>query len=318
MHMKKTINIKKYIILTLICLSLFVTWYAGKAQASGLDTTAKMASSLTTPAYSFWPNFANHLTMEHHANNRRVQAEIRMYQHHKDKFDKIMRAATPYIYYIHQRTEKMGLPDELALIPVIESEFSPGDRSWVGATGLWQLMPATARQLGVSVRGGYDGRRNVIYSTNAALAYFRDLGKTFHGNWELAIGAYNTGPGNMRKAVRANGSRDFFRLERHLADETKHYVPRLLAVAAIVKHPAKYGFTLPIIKNEPYFTQVQTKKPVNLAKVAKVTGMKVDQLKKINPDYNHRIIAKHKTYMLLVPVSKVTTVKKVFADKVVG
>src|SRR5262249_6307926 len=148
-------------------------------------------------------------------------------------------------------TRARDLPAELALIPVIESEYNPNDRSNKGATGLWQLMRQTAHELGVVVQGGYDGRRNVLASTKAALAYFKDLGDLFNGNWYLAIAAYNCGQGRVQSAIRRTGSESFWNLP--LPRDTKYYVPRLLAVAEIVKHPAKYGITLPQVQNKPYF-----------------------------------------------------------------
>src|SRR5262249_50075837 len=145
----------------------------------------------------------------------------------QEHFYKILKSAVPYIYYIHKQTQASGLPAELALIPFIESEFNPNDLSNKGALGLWQLMSGTARDLGVKIRSGYDGRRNVITSTNAALAYFKDLGKLFKGNWYLAIAAYNCGEGRVQSSIKRTGHRNFWELP--LPQETKYYVPRLLA-----------------------------------------------------------------------------------------
>ena len=193
------------------------------------------------------------------------------------------------------------MPAELALIPVIESEYNAHDKSSVGATGLWQLMPQTAKELGVKVSKGYDGRVNVIASTKAALLYFRDLGNLFKGNWNLAIAAYNCGQGGVSSAVRKAKSHDFFKL--HLPLETKLYVPRLLAVAAIIKHPEKYGIELPQIKDEPFFTEVKINKAVNLSTYSKSTGIDLDTLKKLNPEYKYQKINLQSSHTLLVPIT---------------
>lgn len=245
--------------------------------------------------------------LDHKANYKQVQAEIRKLLADQDKLESILKAAQPYIYFIYKQTQARGLPAELALIPVIESEFNPNDKSNKGATGLWQLMPGTARELGVQVKGSYDGRRNVIASTQAALAYFKDLGLMFKGNWYLAIAAYNSGQGRVESAMKRKGSDDFWNLK--LPRETQLYVPKLLAVAAIVKNPEKYGVELPPIENQPYFTEVKFKKSVNLASVAKKSGIDVRTLHTLNPDFKQATLAPSKgKETLLVPISKAPAV----------
>jgi membrane-bound lytic murein transglycosylase D len=193
------------------------------------------------------------------------------------------------------------LPAELALIPAIESEFNPNDFSNKGATGLWQLMPQTAHELGIKVKSNYDGRRNVIASTNAALAYFRDLGVYFKQNWYLAIAAYNCGQGKVDSAMHRAGSRNFWNLK--LPHETRAYIPKLLAIAAIIQNPEKYGIRLPHIHNKPYFSAIQSKQAVSLTSVAKSTGVSMDTLYALNPDYKHGPAPSYKSvYTLLVPV----------------
>jgi len=210
------------------------------------------------------------------------------------------------------QTKARNLPAEITLIPVIESEFNPNDHSKKGALGLWQLMRQTAYELGVKVKAGYDGRRNVIASTQAALAYFSDLGNLFKGNWYLAIAAYNCGQGKVQSAIRRTGHDNFWKLP--LPKETKLYVPRLLAVAEIVKNPAKYGVQLPPISNQPYFTQQQIDKPVSLKKAAESLNIDVKTLSQLNPDYSHGSIPKTETFTLLVPINRAAA-KKASADK---
>ena len=238
----------------------------------------------------------------------RVQTEIRRFVADPDRLYQILKAAIPYIYFIHKQTEARGLPAEIALIPVIESEFNPYDKSNKGATGLWQLMSGTANELGIKVKSGYDGRRNVVASTKAALAYFNDLGQLFNGNWYLAIAAYNCGQGKVKSAMRRTGSDSFWNLP--LPRDTKYYVPRLLAVAAIIKDPEKYGIELPPVSNEPYFEELPVSKPVNLETVAKSSGVNIETLSKLNPDYTKGSHPKKKeAKTLLVPVGKVNSVK---------
>jgi membrane-bound lytic murein transglycosylase D len=258
---------------------------------------------------SFWSSLGSQLKLDHQIQTRQVQAEIHKLLADRDKLVSILRASSPYIYFIDKQAEARGLPAELALIPVIESEFNPNDHSNKGATGLWQLMPQTARDLGIKVKSQYDGRRNVLASTKGALAYFNDLGNLFNGNWYLAIAAYNCGEVKVESAIKHAGTHSFFSLK--VPQETKLYVPRLLAVAAIVKDPQKYGIVLPPVSNEPYFAEVKVKKPVSLFQVSKSAGVDLAILRGLNPDYNRRVVYPSKSgdYIILVPANKVTAVE---------
>ena len=256
-----------------------------------------------------WSSMRREFKLDHKTQSARVQTEIHKLLADQNKLYSILKAAGPYIYFIQQQTKARGLPAELALIPVVESEFNPNDHSKKGASGLWQLMPETAHELGVKEKSGYDGRKDVIASTNAALAYFNDLGNMFKGDWYLAIAAYDCGQGKIESAERRTGSRSFWNLR--LPRETQYYVPKLLAVAAIINNPQKYGVELPPVTNQPYFTTVKVQKPVSLVKVAKTSGISIQTLHRLNPDYNHGTVpAKKGADTLLVPVNKANTVSQ--------
>ncbi len=299
--MQMITNLSKYLLLALLSSIFLITW----TSINPNDVSSSM-SHYYSPAQvtSIWRNMSSEFKLDHKTQSRQVQAEIHKLLANQDEFVRILKAATPYIYFIHQQTEAYGLPAELALIPFIESEYNPNDHSNAGALGLWQLMPDTARGLGVKVKNGYDGRRNIIASTEAALAYFKDLGTLFKGNWYLAIAAYNSGEGRVLTAKRRAGSEDFFQMS--LPTETKLYVPRLLAVAEIVENPEKYGVKLPPVSNEPYFKKVEVEKPVTLDKVAETSGVNIKTLQKLNPDVKGATITQKKDgiHALLVPVNK--------------
>lgn len=299
----------KLLILVLLTCSILIVWDdSGKniAMFSPALTIQRVASQ-EPAAVSIWSSLRNEFKIDHRTQSAQVQAEIRKLLADEGKLYDILKAAGPYIYFIHKQTQARGLPAEIALIPVIESEFNPNDRSSKGATGLWQLMSATAHELGVKVKPDYDGRRNVIASTKAALAYFNDLGNNFKGNWYLAIAAYNCGQGCVSAAARRAGSQDFWDL--HVPKETKYYVPKLLAVAAIVNNPEKYGVQLPPIVDKPYFTEVKVTTPVNLEKVAETSGVNIKTLKKLNPDIKQQLVPKKGVDTLLIPVDKAPLVK---------
>lgn len=326
--MQLVLNISKYILIVVLSWCLLITWHEREPSVADLAPIFEsiIEPIVVTPApakhhrpsskhtvESIWNSISSNFRLDHRAQSSQVKAEIRKLLADQAKFNQILKAATPYIYFIHAQTQAKGLPAEIALIPVIESEFNPNDHSSKGATGLWQLMRGTARELGIKVLSGYDGRRNVIFSTKAALAYLNDLGGYFNGNWYLALAAYNAGQVRIDKAMRRTGSRSFWNLP--LPKETQFYVPKLLAVAAIVKEPEKYGVKLPHVSNEPYFVELQLTKAVTLEKVAKSSGTNLDVLQKLNPDYkNGTAVAKKGVYTLLVPTNKVSEVKSQFND----
>src|SRR5579885_1907413 len=305
--MQSIINLSKFFILAVLSATIILTWYDGKNEVNELVPTGVREISGVESVDSVWNIMSREFKLDNRAGSSQVKAEIRKLLADQGKLYNILKAAGPYIYFIHKQTEARGLPAEIALIPAIESEFNPNDKSNKGATGLWQLMSGTAHELGVKVKAGYDGRRNVVASTKAALAYFNDLGNMFKGNWYLAIAAYNCGQVKVQSAVRRTGSDSFWNLP--LPKETKYYVPKLLAVAEIVKNPEKYGVQLPPVLNEPYFAEVKVNKPVSLEQVAKKAGVSVETLHTLNPDYTHVSQPKKDAGTLLVPVDKAPVVK---------
>jgi membrane-bound lytic murein transglycosylase D len=149
------------------------------------------------------------------------------------------------------------------------------------------------------------------------MAYLSDLGKMFKGNWYLAIAAYNSGEGKVKSAVRRAGSQTFWNLR--LPKETQLYIPRLLAVAAILKNPEKYGIELPPIQNKPYFEEVKTKKSVDLAKLASASGASLDALKALNPDYKSgHVQPKNGAYALLIPLVHLADAKKYLSNNIIS
>jgi membrane-bound lytic murein transglycosylase D len=309
--MQMITNLSKYLLLAVLSSTFLITWNSIKTTDAFAPSLGSI-SGLYSPAQvnSIWRNLSSEFQLDHKAQSKQVQAEIHKLLADQKGFNDILKAATPYIYFIYQQTQAYGLPAEIALIPFIESEFNPNDHSNKGALGLWQLMPGTARGLGVKVNSGYDGRTNIIDSTDAALTYFKDLSNLFNGNWYLAIAAYNSGEGRVITAKRRIGSEDFFKMA--LPRETQLYVPKLLAVAEIVSNPAKYGIKLPAVNNEPFFAKVDVKKAVTLDKVAETTGVNIKTLRKLNPDVKPgmtTVAKKDGMHTVLVPVTQAASVK---------
>lgn len=309
--------ISRYFILVVLSFSLLIIWYGLNIDShlirneqiaitpKTLEEPEKELNMISVSSVvsvkTIWKSIAENFSLDHQTNRAQVQTEIRKLLANRTHLYEILQAANPYIHFIYKTTKEYSLPAELALIPFVESEFNPYDKSHRGASGLWQLMPRTAKDLGVKIKGGYDGRRNVVASTNAALTYFNDLITAFKGDWYLAIAAYNAGPQRIITATKKVGSKNFWQLR--LPKETKLYIPRLLAVAAIVENPGKYGVELPEVKDEPYFKELIVTKPVTLDKMAKTTGANLKTLKKLNPDIKNQTVSqKDGVHKVLVPV----------------
>lgn len=263
-------------------------------------------SDLFARNHSIWKSMSRHFRLNsRYYNNYRVKKEVQRLKHHQYYIYKLTRNAQPYIYYVLQQTKKRHIPDEIALIPMIESTYNPFDYSHVGATGLWQLMPGTASGFGLKINWWYDGRRDVVASTNTALNYLQYLHDYFH-SWLLAIAAYNSGEGTVINAIRYNRRHhrptDFWDLP--LPQQTKNYVPKLLALAAIIKYHAQYGLRLIPVPNKPFFTTVTLKKQMSLQRLAKLSNISEKMFRRLNPGFRRWATMPNHPYHILVPISK--------------
>ncbi|ORU94268.1 MAG: lytic transglycosylase [Cycloclasticus sp. symbiont of Bathymodiolus heckerae] len=238
--------------------------------------------------------------------NEQIQAEINWYSKHPEYLSRVQKNATPYLYHIVNEVEKRGIPGELALLPIVESAYRPFAYSHGRAAGLWQFIPSTGRAFGLQQTWWYDGRRDVYRSTNAALTYLTQLSKRFNNNWLLALAGYNAGGGSVSLAIRKNKRRgldtDFWALK--LRKETKHYVPKLIAIATILANAEKYNITLIDIPNAPYFERVNTIKQIDLARAAELADISIEELYVLNPSFNQWATSPKGPHFLLIPVDK--------------
>lgn len=240
-----------------------------------------------------------------------VQAQLQWYKKHPEHLDAIIHNAEPYLEYIISQVEERGLPGEIALLPFIESNFNPFAYSRVGATGIWQMMPGTASGYGVTINWWYDGRRDVLESTKTALDYLTYLGDYFHQNWLHAIAAYDSGEGKVRKAVRQQQDKkmtNFWTLR--LPNETKSYLPKLLALKEIILHPDAYNIELPEIENATHFTVFTIPKQVDLQQVAELAEIDMKILRMYNPGYRRMATPPHNSATILIPSDKTATFKQ--------
>lgn len=234
-----------------------------------------------------------------------VEREAEWFQAHQDYLDRAFERGQPYLHFIVERIERRGMPLEIALLPVVESAFQPTAYSRARAAGLWQFIPGTGRRFGLAQNNLYDGRRDVVASTEAALDYLSQLHEQFGGDWLLAFAAYNWGERNVERAVANNAAAgkptDFFSLK--VPKETQRYVPRLLGLAKVVKNPQQFGLTLKAMPNAPQFAMADPGHEVSLSAVAKALDMPLDAVKHLNPGYR-RDLTGGGSRSVLVPIGK--------------
>ncbi len=211
-----------------------------------------------------------------------------------------------YLFHIVEEVEKRGIPTEIALLPAIESAYKPYAYSRAKAAGLWQFIPPTGRLYGLQMNWWYDGRRDVLASTQAALDYLEKLHSEFDGDWHLALAAYNAGEGKIGRMMEYNRKRgkptDYQSLK--LKRETINYVPKLQAMVNIVANPEKYGVQLAAIPNTAYFALVETDSQIDLGVAAQLAEMSVTDLHYINPAFTRFATAPDGPHHLLVPAEK--------------
>jgi len=233
----------------------------------------------------------------------RVDREIEWLQRNPDYIARVFGRAQRYMHHIANEVEARGLPGDLALLPVVESAFNPFAYSRSHASGLWQFIAPTGERYGLKRNYWQDQRRDVIESTRAALDYLTQLRDRFDGDWFLAIAAYNYGAGNIQRAINRNVAlhrkTDFFSLS--LPAETRAYVPKLIALAKMIRSPEAYGFDLPPIPDAPYFRVVPTDGPVDLRLMAEIAGVDTEELHALNPAWNRWMTDPDGPNRILIP-----------------
>jgi len=219
----------------------------------------------------------------------------------------LLERSEPYLAWITKQTKRQGIPAEIALLPAVESAFDPLAESPGDAAGLWQFIPATGRRFGLMENWWYDGRKDVVTSTHAALKYLKYLHQRFDGDWLLALAAYNTGEGKIRAAIKSNQRTgkpvDYWHLK--LPKETTDYVPRLLALRLVVEHPGRYGITLPDIQQQPVMAIVDTDGQIELSIAAQLADVSPDTLYRLNPGYKRGATPPRGPHQIVLPADRV-------------
>lgn len=218
---------------------------------------------------------------------------------------RIMRESEYYFPIFEQALNRHNLPFELKYVPIIESALRPKACSKAGAAGLWQLMPATAKRYGLEVNSLVDERYDVYKSTEAACVFLQALYNIFN-DWNLAIAAYNCGPGNVRKAIQnAGGKRDFWSIYPYLPHETRMYVPLFIASNYVFAYADEHGICPDTIQPNRMLTDtIVISERMHLKQVAEVLDIPIEDLRYLNPQYTRDILPGNKPYRLCLPLNQ--------------
>lgn len=276
-----------------------------QAALSPADNTANQPDSRPATG-DVWNRLRGQFSLKLNVDHPSVKRQIDWYARNQEYLDRVVERARPYLYFITEEIERAGIPAEMALLPVVESAYQPFAYSHGRAAGIWQFIPYTGKRYGMRQTWWYDGRRDIYASTKGAIRYLTSLNKTFKGDWSLALAAYNSGEATVARAIRKNHAQnkptDFFSLK--LPRETRGYVPKLMAIAAIVADPAKYGITLKPVPDHPYFTPVNMDSQIDLALAADLAGIDMEELYQLNPAFNRWATDPNGPHRLLLPVDK--------------
>ncbi len=243
-----------------------------------------------------------------------VAKQLRWYQNNPSYLATVFERAEPFIFDVVEQLESAGLPLELALLPVLESTYDPLAYSNSHAVGLWQFIPSTARAFGLERNDRYEGRRDSVAATAAAVRFLTYLHGQFDGAWLLALAAYNSGEGNVRRAVANNlaagGDGQFWALQ--LPRETRNYVPQLLALSELVATPERYAVELPELPNRPFFTAVAVNSPIDLAIAQRVSNTDPELFTRLNAAFR-RSVTPADGATILLPAANAAALKAFLA-----
>jgi membrane-bound lytic murein transglycosylase D len=238
--------------------------------------------------------------------NSRITAQRNWYLKHPDYMKRVAIRAKPFLHLIVEKLEQQNMPLELVLLPIVESAFDPFAYSHGRAAGMWQFIPSTGKRFGMKQTWWYDGRRDVMASTQGAIDYLNYLVKMYDGNWFHALAAYNSGEGRVQRAIsknrKAGKPTDFWNLD--LPRETRAYVPKLLALADILANSEQYDFKWPKIDNIPFTQEVIVGSQIDLALAAQMAGLTVKEIHSLNPGYNRWATDPNGPFTLLLPIDK--------------
>ena len=253
-----------------------------------------------------WKRIRDGFQLHDHYSHPNVARYIQSYSAQQRYFDLLQNRASPFLFEIVEEIERRGLPMEFALLPMIESSYNPNAYSKQHAVGLWQFVGATGSSFGLQQDWWFDGRRDPLASTHAALDYMEQLYKRFDEDWLLAIAAYNTGDGNLRRAIRKSDDEEINFWTLNLPGETEAHVPKLLALSAIIADNDDWNIELEPLANEPVLRSVQVGAQIDLSQAARLAEIEYEQLRALNPGYLQWATHPDQPQEMLLPLKNAT------------
>ncbi|MFA5495242.1 MAG: LysM peptidoglycan-binding domain-containing protein [Porticoccaceae bacterium] len=306
-------------LLLVASLLLILTGCAQQSPSPGKDaTTRKNKDALASRPLRFnpkrqaqaddiWKIIEDGLTFAHEVPDHRVERYLDWYSGNESYFTRTLARADTYMPYVVEKIQESGLPMEVALLPFIESAYNPFAYSHSHASGLWQFIPSTGQSLGLKQDWWYEGRRDIVDSTDAAIRYLQTLNDLFDGDWLLTLAAYNGGQGTISRAMEANRQQgkptDFWSLP--LREETRAYVPRLIALSKVLANPDDYQVDRRSIPVKPPFSIVEVKDQIDLSQAAKLANISAEEIHHLNPGFSRWVTPPSGPYRLLLPSERV-------------
>lgn len=247
---------------------------------------------------------------------QRISQHLAWYAQRGGFLTQVAGRAAPYLYHVVDALRRNSLPEALALLPIVESAYQADAQSPKSAAGIWQFVPATGLEYGLQQTQDYDERFDVLESTQAAARYLAFLAARYHGDWLLALAAYNCGPGTVDEAVQKNKAEgldgDFWSL--NLPEETQEYVPRFLALAHVFARPATYGIEVGVVRDEPHLIRAMVDSQYlagkGLEEVARLAGLDSGLFNQLNSAYRQAKLAVHGPYHFVMPVENANQMHK--------
>jgi membrane-bound lytic murein transglycosylase D len=278
----------------------------GRIQPLPVDPVVETLDGPIAPKYKdLWERMRAGFTLNE-IDSQLVARHEAWYLNRPEYVQRMIERSHRYLYFIVEELEKRNMPTEIALLPMIESAYNPQAYSRARASGIWQFIPSTGRRYGLQQNFWYDGRRDVLAATRAALDYLQFLHDRFD-DWELALAAYNWGENGVQRAVVKNRSRhkatNYASLK--MPKETRNYLPKLQAVKNIISNPRLLGFELDSVPNQPYFAVVKAPGHIDVLKAAQLADMPVEEFRSLNPGYNRPVIIQAAARQIVLPIDKV-------------
>jgi len=237
--------------------------------------------------------------------NPLIQQYINYYQGRgRSTMESGLRRSGQFMKMARQIFKEEGVPIDITWLGQVESAWKPKAVSWAAASGLWQFVPSTGRQFGLRQTAWIDERNSYEQATRASARYLKNLAARYNGDWQLAMAAYNTGAGNVDRGISRAGTANFWAIYPYIAQETRNYVPNILATILIAKNPEKYGFKGIRPESPMAYDVVQVANATSLQLVAEATDTSVDSIRSLNPELRRDVTPRGEAYNVRVPGGK--------------